>query len=425
MKGKKILINTFGSYGDVHPYLAVGQRLRAMGHEVAIATSASYQAKVESEGLCFHAVRPDVSLDDSEMLAYVMDRKYGSERILRYVSSVVRQTYEDVLPLARQANLMVTHPMTAAAVAIAEKYEIPWVSSVLAPISFLSAFDPPVPAPFPALIRLRALGVPVMRAIWNGGKRSTRAWVKPILEFRRELGLDTSANPIFDGQHSPQLVLGLFSPLLGEPQPDWPPQTVVTGFPFFDSHHEQRGLPEGVERFLDEGCAPIVFTLGSSAVNAAGDFYRQSIDAAGRLGLRALLLAGKDRRGVPERLPPGVLAAGYSPHSEVFPRAAAIVHQGGVGTTAQAMRAGRPMLVVPFSHDQPDNGHRIERLGAGLRLMRDRYTGKRAAVEIRRLLDEARFATAAEEVGKQVRSEDGAEKAAEAIARVACVQQAF
>ena len=155
--------------------------------------------------------------------------------------------------------------------------------------------------------------------------------------------------------------LALFSPLLARPQPDWPPNTQVTGFVFYETSHE---LPPDIEAFLDAGDPPVVFTLGTSAVGAAGDFYDESARAAETLGCRAILLTGTDSRNLPPRkLPSSIMTAGYVPHGAVFPRAAATVHHGGIGTTAQALRAGRPMLVVPHAHDQFDNAFRVQKLG--------------------------------------------------------------
>ena len=120
--------------------MALGIELQKRGHTVTIATSASYLAKITSEGLAFHAVRPDISLDDQALLAYVMDARRGSERVLRYIGSAVRESYQDTLPAARQADLILTHPIAFAGVMAAEKLGLPWISSVLAPISFLSAW---------------------------------------------------------------------------------------------------------------------------------------------------------------------------------------------------------------------------------------------------------------------------------------------
>lgn len=141
----RILFTTFGSYGDVHPYMAVGLELRARGHQVTIATSPIYGAKVEAEGLSFHPVRPDVTLNDEEKLGYVFDRRRGSERVLRYMAETTRESYEDTLPAAERADVIVTHVITFGAILVAQKLRMPWISSVLAPVSFLSAYDPPFP----------------------------------------------------------------------------------------------------------------------------------------------------------------------------------------------------------------------------------------------------------------------------------------
>jgi UDP:flavonoid glycosyltransferase YjiC (YdhE family) len=410
----RVLFTTFGSYGDIHPYMAIGIELQKRGHAVTIATSSSYAAKITSEGLGFHPVRPDVSLEDKALLAYVMDARRGSERILRYIGADVRQSYEDTLPAARQADLIVTHPITFGGVMAAEKLGSPWISTVLAPISFLSAWDPPVPAPTPWIVKVRALGPGWMRLIWQLAKYDTRRWIKPVLALRRELGLPDRGNPLFDGSHSPRLALALFSRCLAEPQPDWPPQTLVTGFPFFDRHHEQAQVEPALHRFLSDGPPPVVFTLGSSAVGAAGDFYRDSLQAIGKMGVRALLLTGSHPQGLPETLPAGVMAVSYAAHSEVFPRASAIVHQGGIGTTAQAMRAGRPALIVPFAHDQFDNAERVRRLGAAEVVYRSRYNALTAETALGRLRN---CDSAAAQLGDSVRAERGVECAADSIER--------
>ena len=276
-------------------------------------------------------------------------------------------------------------------------------------------YDPPAPAPAPWVPKLRVFGVGFMRAFWNIGRRQVLRWTQPIVDLRREIGLPPGKHPVFEGANSPVLVLVLFSAQLAQPQPDWPPQAVVTGFPFYDRDLGHQELPSELERFLANGPPPVVFTLGSSAVGAAGDFYMQSLGAVARLGCRAVLLTGSLPQALPKALPPGVIAVPYAPHSAIFPRAAANVHQGGIGTTAQAMRAGKPMLVVPFAHDQFDNGLRVRRLGGGEVLYRERYTAARAEQLLRRLLDKPSYAAAAAAVGAKVQAENGAVEAAVAI----------
>lgn len=381
---------------------------------MTIGSSAGYAAKVRSEGLEFAAVRPDISLMDTALLTQFMDRRRGTERVVRALAAVVRESYYDSLNAVKQADLVVTHPITFGSLIAAQKVGVPFVSTVLAPLSLPSIYDPPVTAPAPWLHKLK-FGPRAARQTLKFARRYTWPWVRPLVELRKELGLDPGEHPLFEGQHSPRLVLALFSKALIQPQPDWPPQTVVTGFPFYDRHHEHQSMAAALERFLADGAAPVVFSLGTSAVAAAGDFYTESLKAVHRLGIRAVFLTGQHPQGLPD----DAMAIEYAPHSELFPRAAAVVHHGGIGTTAQAMRSGRPMLVVPFSHDQFDNGERVKRLGIAEVLYRSRYRAKSAEGALRRLVEASRYAQAGVSVAAQLQAEDGVTAAANAIERIA------
>ena len=415
---KRIVLTTFGSLGDLHPYIAVALGLRTRGHEAVIATSGCYRQKIESLGIGFRALRPDFP-DPSvvtDLMRRVMDQRTGSEYVVReLMMPVVRESYEDTLVAAEGADVLVSHMLTFTTRLVAEKKGIPWASTMLQPFCFLSAHDPPVLAPAPFLAKLRFLGPGFHRLLHSLGKWTIRSWSEPWHRLRAELGLPpTSANPLIEGQHSPSLVLAMFSKLLGDKQPDWPRQTVITGFPLYDQDGEG-GMPAELVRFLDSGPPPLVFTLGSSAVADAGAFYHHSVTAAKLLSRRAVLLVGKDARNRPGSLPDGLVAFDYAPYSELFPRAAAIVHQGGVGTTAQAMRSGRPMLVMPYSHDQPDNAERLKRLGIARTISRHRYNSARAAAELGYLLDNPAYSQQASAVGDKLRQEDGVRAACDAL----------
>ena len=348
----------------------------------------------------------------------VMDMRTGPETVVReLIMPALRQSYADTRAAAEGADLLVGHPLTFTTRLVAEKTGVPWVSSVLAPLSFFSAYDPPVILPMPVLWRLRFLGPLLFGPLFRLGRWKVRGWSQPWHAFRAELGLPPAADPLFEGAHSPRLVLAPFSRLLGAPARDWPAQTAVTGFAFYD-RDGAGGMSEELSRFLDAGDPPLVFTLGSSAVMDAGQFYEHSAAAAHRLQRRAVLLIGKEAKNRPPNLPPGVAAFDYAPYSELLPRAAAIVHQGGVGTTGQAMRAGRPMLVMPYAHDQFDNAARVTRLGIARTIRRHRYDTDGAVRELRILLDNATYAERATRVGKQVRAEDGVAAACDEIERI-------
>ena len=406
----RILLTTFGSLGDLFPYLAIGLELKRRGHEVTLATQALYAERIAAEGLRFHAVGPDVDPTDRKFIEQAMDARRGTERILRFLSAHVRASYDRSLPAVRDADIVITHPIAFGAILAIEKLQRPWISSVLAPISYLSAYDPPLPAHDSWILKARFFGPGAMRAVWNLGEWITRGWMPEVLAIRRELGLSGGANPLFS--HSPRLSLALFSRWLADRPPDWPPQTVVTGFPFYDGG--AAASPE-LDQFLAAGPPPVVFTLGSSAVRAAGNFFHESLAAVQRLGLRAVLMVGRDPQGLPPRLPENVLAVPYAPHTEVMPRGSVTVHQGGIGTTAQALRAGKPELIVPFGHDQFDNANRVKRLGACESLTRQQYTAANVERALRRLLTERSYAAAAAHLADRVRAERGSEVAADAI----------
>jgi MGT family glycosyltransferase len=418
--GKRIVLTTVGSFGDIHPYIAIGLELQSRGHKAIIATSPSYREKIEATGLGFHPIRPDIAPPEEnlETIIKAMDVMKGGEFIIKELIVLhIRDTYEDLREATRDADLLVTHMLTFAGHVLAEKSGIPWVSTILAPTSFFSIHDPFVPPQVPSVNKLIRLNPLFGRAFMYVAKRVTEKWVEPIYRLRSELGISRGKHPMFEGQHSPSLVLALFSKALSAPQLDWPPQTIITGFPFYDRKDETSISPE-LEKFLDDGPPPIVFTLGSTAIFVADDFYRESIAAARLLKRRAVLLIGDARNLPKEPLPEGIAAFDYAPYGQILPRAAVIVHQGGVGTTGQTLRAGVPALIIPFNHDQPDNAFRVARLGVGRTISRAKYKAANAARELDILLTNKSYAEKAAIVGRQVQSEDGARTAADEIEKL-------
>jgi len=254
------------------------------------------------------------------------------------------------------------------------------------------------------------------RAIKRIARFVSRKWPQPIYDLRQELGLSKGRNPLFDAKHSPNLVLALFSRVLGQEQKDWPENTLITGFCYYDSDAGNQALPPQLEAFLAAGPAPVVFTLGSAAVLAAGNFYEVSARAVLKLGIRAVLLIGSDPRNRPQReLPSSICVAEYAPFSALFSRASMVVHQGGVGTTAQCLRAGKPMLIMPYSHDQPDNARRMRRLKVARSIQRARYTPARVAGALQAMLAEPAYAERAKQVAEQLSHEDGLRTACDAL----------
>jgi UDP:flavonoid glycosyltransferase YjiC (YdhE family) len=405
------LLTTFGSLGDVHPYIAVGLGLRDRGHRVTIATSADYRAKVEGEGLNFHSMRPEIGVlaRDPDVMARAFHPRRGSEYVLRSMMlPSLEHSFEDLMAIAPDADLIVGHPIAFATPIAAEILKKRWISVVLQPSILISAFDPAAVSGAAFLEWFRDWGPGFWTVFGKAVRGIVREWGKPINALRRRVGLSEVRNPVLDDMFSPYGTQAWFSQLLARPQADWPAKTSITGFPFYDKLAPGQSLSPELEQFLSAGPPPVVFTLGSSAVFNAGPFYAESAKAARSVGCRAILLIGTDPRNQPrEALPDGVMAAEYAPYSELFPRAAAVVHQGGAGTTAQALRAGVPMCVVPYSHDQPDNARRCSNLGVARVVGRGNYRAGVISRELQWLLSDAGCRAAARGAADRMAQEDG------------------
>jgi rhamnosyltransferase subunit B len=419
---KRILLAALGSLGDLHPMLALGLELKQRGHHVTVVSTEFYRGKVESIGLHFRRMRPDWDPTDPELITRCEDLRTGPEVLLRQlVLPHLRESHRDLLTAAEEADYMIATELCFAAPLVAEQLRLPWASVILSPTSFFSSHDPSLLVNAPFVYRFRRAGWLVNRTLLEFGKLAARRWWDPVRDLRRDLGLSPECDPLFRDKFSPRLVLALFARSLALPQRDWPKQTVQPGFAFFDRVQEELRSDPNIDRFLAAGPPPIVFTLGSTAVHNPGSFYEASLEAARQLGQRALLIGFK--QAISETSPyaatgKDVLAVAYAPYSDVFSRAAVIVHQGGSGTTGQALRAGRPQLIVPYAWDQPDNGARIARSGAGLTLARQSYTADSAATVLARLLNEPRFAQAARNAAAEIAGGDAVNSACDAIEAV-------
>jgi UDP:flavonoid glycosyltransferase YjiC (YdhE family) len=307
-----ILLCSLGSHGDIHPYLALGRKLLHRGHAVTIGTSSYYRELIERHGIAFAPIRPEAPLDDRAVMAKIMDARRGPETVVRkHVMPAIRDTYHDLVEPAACADLLVSHVLTYAVPVLAEKTGKPWASTVLSPMVFLSAHDVPVLAPLPVLAKLRVLGPRINTWLIRQLKKVSRSWSQPVAALRRELGLPPGRDPLWKGQHSPRLVLAMFSPRFGPPQPDWPPNVEVTGFPFLDASGEP--LEPELDRFVSAGERPprvhprklrgasggrILFGRGASG--AATESAGRPAGRFSRSGLESPAPIHDDRRGMGE-----------------------------------------------------------------------------------------------------------------------------
>jgi rhamnosyltransferase subunit B len=417
----RILLSTIGTLGDLHPFIALGLALKARGAAPLLAVSESHVDKVKLAGLDVIAIFPsfeqlagELGLAEAAAVGRVMaDQDYMiREIVLRLLPESTRRL--DIA--AEGAAAIVGNIFALAGPIVAEKRALPFIPAILQPTAIFSAYDPPVGQGFFTFSAIR--NGPLGRA-WNAlalavvRREVRRRYSGPIDQVRSAHGLGPMrATPIIEPESDRALRLGLYSAFLAPVQPDFPPNVKLVGFPIFDSTTgSAEDLDEELKAFIAAGDPPLVFTLGSFATYAPGKFYRESIAIARHMGMRAILLTGNG-----DSSPSGALIErSYAPHSLVFPHAAAIIHHGGIGTIGQALRAGKPQLVVPHMGDQRDNGARIERLGVGRVLAVTRYDTRRAATLLEEMISDVSWSNRAEALARIVRGENAAETAAQAI----------
>lgn len=409
----RILFASLGSRGDLNPILALAHEAAARGHEVRVAASGNFSVSVASAGLEFFELRPGL-LSAARQVRYLSDARRGPGRLLREcVFPASEATYRDLLAASGGVDMLVVGELLYVAPLVAAQRGIPWLNVILAPSSFLSETDPCVLAPLPVLSRLGRFGKWPTRAVHAIGRRVTGRWAAPLRELERGLGQPAMPNPVYEGKHSPHGVLALFPSFLAAKQPDWPPQTVQTGFPFYD---QPAPLPRIVAEFCAAGPPPVVFTLGSAVVMMEDDFYAMAAEAVGTLGCKGILLVGS---GHSKPVVSGnLLFANYLPLEEVLPHAVAVVHHGGIGSSAMALRFGKPSLVVPFGYDQPDNAARLERLGVAKVIPRRRLSGSSLAKALAGVLCDRRMAERANALSQRIRPREDLEASVDEIERV-------
>ncbi len=416
----RILIATFGSLGDLHPFVALAHALADEGFDPVLAAPENYRDYIRSEGLSFAAARPDAEQLMRRVgadLGGVAKRmaEDGGFLFKELIFPYLQETYADLLGASEGACAIIAHALAFAGRAVAEKRRLPLINVRLSPVMLYSPHDPPLgmgPAFAPPTSRL---GLGYNRAALWSLAQLVGLWAAPLRRFRREIGLAPARGlELLLGEGLGLATIGLFSPLLVLPQAQQ--QLFIAGHSFHDRFLSAALAPE-TEAFLSAGEAPIVFTLGSFVAEGRAAHYRACIEAGRSLKRRVLLLAHeKDMAELRALAAPDAHIAGYAPHSLVFPRALAIVHHGGIGTSGQALRAGAPQLVTPYLGDQYDNAERLRRLGVARRLDGARITAERLERELAALLDAPDCRARAKALAVVVAQEDGAARAARFIA---------
>jgi UDP:flavonoid glycosyltransferase YjiC (YdhE family) len=382
----RVLLATVGTDGDVFPHLGLGASLLARGHRVTVAAPEPYRDRAQGLGLEF---TPLVTAEEAGRMLADPDLWHplkSGPMMARWGAPMIGRQYELLARLAREpGTVLVANPGVLAARVVQEKLGVPTATLLLQPGLLPSSTAPPE--------MVAGLTIPPWLPHWA---RGLYWWVvdaaggalvgRSLNAVRRSLGLPP-VRRLFRWWLSPELVIGLFPDWYAEPQPDWPPQMRLAGFGHFDGG--KCGLPEEVEEFCRSGPPPVAFTLGTGMAHA-GPFFRAAVAACERAGLRGLLLT-RYTDLISARLPPAVRHCAFAPFRRLLPLCRAVVHHGGIGTTAAALEAGGPQVVLPLAWDQPDNAARVARLGVGVALgPRQRSAGHLARALIRVRVPEVR-----------------------------------
>ncbi|MCE9590959.1 MAG: glycosyltransferase [Planctomycetes bacterium] len=399
----RVLLCPIGSSGDVHPFVGIGLALKSRGHEVVVIVNGQFEPLIRRVGLAYEPLGTGEEFREAIRDPMLWHASKGPSTVLAWVVKGMRRQYEAIQRLHRPGETILINSALGFGARIAhDKLAIPLATLHLQPAIFRSVNETPV---LPAGNLPRRAPAFLKRFIY---------WVadavmldplleRPVNDFRCELGLPPIRHPARDYWHSPQLTLGMFPDWFAPIQPDWPASVRLTGFPLYDERGASDPLP-GLEEFLQQHGPPIVFTPGSANVHA-GDFFAAAVGACKVMNRPGLLLTRFPEQ-IPHNLPATVRHFDFVPLSQLLPRSAALVHHGGVGTMSQAMAAGVPQLIMPLSHDQPDNAARIRRLGIGDSLSPKQFTARRVADRLTPLLTDAGVAAACRGVADRLRAMD-------------------
>lgn len=410
-----VAILTYGSRGDVEPFVALARGFLRSGHSARLAAPEGFSGFIGSHGIeC-------VPLPgDPDRLVAEMVEEAGSNwaRMIvimsRFVLPLAAEVLERVRRAANGADVIIhSFLMTQAGHELALRQRIPDVSAQLFPVFAATSEFPGVvfpDLPFGPAYR-RLTHAIITQSFHLGGRflysrvRRDRPWLPAL-----------SGWP-FGGRwpHDAPMLLA-FSPCVVTRPGDWPDSVQLTGYWFIEPAGDG-GVDAGLQRFLDAGPPPVYLGFGSmiardakrlaaTAIDALKASGRRGVLAAGRAGLRAD--ADQDSIHVVESVP----------HGWLFPRMSGIVHHGGAGTTGAALRAGVPQVVIPFTADQHFWGRRVRSLGVGpAPIPFSRLNARRLSDAIAQATSDAGLRARAQLVGRQVAAEDGIGNAVRLVLR--------
>ena len=413
----KITILTAGSRGDIQPFVALGLGLRAAGHAVTICTGRTFEPLVTQYGLAFAPMNDEfLSIGESDAGREAIEGGGRGLGLINKVKPMIRKMIDDQWAAAQGSDAIIYHPKTLAGTYIADALGIPvFVSIPLPLLTSTRAFANPIVPPS------LKLGGTFNRLTYGVVRLIKAPYMGVINDWRLSVGLPKRswrADDLVRTDGRPVPVLYPVSPLVVPPPADYPASVHVTGYWFLDAPAGWQP-PADLQAFLDAGDPPVYAGFGSMAGTDPAAKARLVLDALAQAGQRGIIARGWGGLSADD-LPDSVFMLDQAPHDWLFPRAAAVVHHGGAGTTAAALRAGKPQVICPFLADQPFWGQRVADLGAGAQpIPQKRLTVDKLAAAIRAAVSDKAMIHCADEIGVKVRAEDGVGTA------VSIIDQAF
>jgi UDP:flavonoid glycosyltransferase YjiC (YdhE family) len=383
----RILIVGKGGYGDMFPMFAIAKRLKANGHFVSIAAEGHHADAAIQLNI------PLIKLDSpntSSMApgSFSLSSKFHSiTEIIQTLSPInFNVEYEILVAIAGDYDLMVGNQLAYSGSMVSKKLGKPWVFCAPSPLAFPSYNDPPL---YPYIHGLQNLSMAypfTQRPYIALARGVSRLIMSSVIWQQRRLGIKNTGHPRFEGMYSEHLNLLMTSSVLVTPQPDWPKNTVLSGFTWFEPDFmkdEVKSLK--LSQFIESGPPPVIFAPGGSKRTQPGRFFTESVKACKQLGLRAVLLvAQRFHAELPQS--PDVLVTGYLPYSELLRSASAVVHSGGIGAIGWGLRFAIPSLIVPSSWDQFDNARRARQQNLALVMNQRDYQASTVASNLEKLL---------------------------------------
>jgi rhamnosyltransferase subunit B len=375
----RILFVPFGSEGDVNPLLWLAEGMAARGHEPTFLITPHYGRLVQQHGFSWAAIGAEEEFVRFARDPRVWHPKKGTKMVVQGMLETLPAYREGFAMAGYDFDLVVLSSMAMGAASVAEAKGIPRFTLHMQPALFRSIYDCPVfmeelswLARSPRWVKRFFFGL-VDVFFWETARKLLNA-------FRRGMDLPPLRNFYTGAFHGAEGVAALFPEWFAPPQPDWPPGVRQFGFPV--AICLPRPLPESLEAFLGSGDPPVAWTHGSANFDIQ-HFQSRALAVSQELKLRCLLISLDPPEGP---LPAGAFHIAHARFEDVFPRCRAVVHHGGIGTTAKCIAAAAPQLVIPRSHDQPDNASRIVKLGLGETLSYRRIYSADLSVTLSKLL---------------------------------------